>query len=62
VRQPVLFSPEAHESLGGEAWGAERVWAAITAVVAEAEAAFDDVRLYDTNQAPTARAAGATAS
>lgn len=38
----VLFSPEAHEPLVGEVWSAERVRAAIAAIVADAEEAFDD--------------------
>ncbi len=42
LTRPVLFSPEAHEELGGEPWSAERVRAVIAAVVADAEAAFDD--------------------
>ena len=38
----MLFSPEAHEPLVGEAWRAERARAAIGAVAADAEEAFDD--------------------
>jgi hypothetical protein len=38
----VLFTPEAHEAAAGEPWSAERARAAIAAIVADAEAAFDD--------------------
>jgi lantibiotic modifying enzyme len=38
----MLFSPEAHEALAGESWSAERARTAITAIVADAESAFDD--------------------
>jgi hypothetical protein len=38
----VLFSPEAHEPVVGEAWSAERAREAIAAVVTDAEEAFDD--------------------
>lgn len=38
----MLFTPEAHEALAGEAWNPERVRAAIAGVVADAENAFDD--------------------
>jgi len=38
----MLFSPEAHEALAGEAWSAERVRTAIASIVADAESAFDD--------------------
>jgi hypothetical protein len=38
----VLFSPEAHEPLVAEVWSAERARAAIAAVAADAEEAFDD--------------------
>ena len=38
----MLFSPEAHEPLLEESWNAERVRAAIRAIVADAEDAFDD--------------------
>lgn len=38
----MLFTPEAHEALTGEPWSAERARAAIAAVVADAESAFDD--------------------
>jgi Lanthionine synthetase C-like protein len=38
----VLFSPEAHEPLADEPWSAERARAAIAAIVADAEQAFDD--------------------
>ena len=38
----MLFTPEAHEPLAGEAWSAERARAAIAQVVADAESAFDD--------------------
>lgn len=38
----MLFSPEAHEPLIGEAWDLGRVRAAIAAVAADAEEAFDD--------------------
>jgi hypothetical protein len=33
----VLFSPEAHERLIGEAWSAARARAAIAAIVADAD-------------------------
>jgi hypothetical protein len=38
----VLFSPDAHEALTDTPWSAERARAAIAAIVADAEAAFDD--------------------
>ena len=38
----MLFSPEAHEPLVGEPWSAARARAAIAAIVAETEEAFDD--------------------
>ncbi len=38
----MLFQPEAHEALTDVSWNAERVSAAIRAIVADAEAAFDD--------------------
>ena len=38
----MLFSPQAHEPLLGEAWDVGRVREAITAIVTDAEAAFDD--------------------
>ena len=38
----MLYSPEAHEALAGETWSAERARTAIAAIVADAEAAFDD--------------------
>jgi len=38
----MLFSPEAHEVLRAEPWKVERVRAAISAVAADAEEAFDD--------------------
>jgi hypothetical protein len=38
----VLFSPEAHERLVGDAWSAARVRAAIAAIVADAEGAFGE--------------------
>jgi hypothetical protein len=38
----VLFSPEAHEAVGGEPWSAEVARTAIGAIVADAESAFDD--------------------
>jgi hypothetical protein len=38
----MLFSPEAHEPLVDEPWDAERARAAIAAIVADAEDAFDD--------------------
>ena len=38
----MLFSPEAHELLAEEPWSAERARAAIAAIVADAESAFDD--------------------
>ena len=38
----MLYSPEAHEQLVDEAWNAERARAAITAIVADTERAFDD--------------------
>jgi hypothetical protein len=38
----MLFQPEAHEALAGEPWSAERMRAAIAAIVADAESAFDD--------------------
>jgi hypothetical protein len=38
----MLFSPEAHEPLVDEPWEAERARAAIAAIVADAEDAFDD--------------------
>jgi hypothetical protein len=38
----VLFTPEAHEAPAGEPWSAESAGAAIAAIVADAESAFDD--------------------
>jgi len=38
----MLFTPEAHEALVDEPWSAERSRAAIAAIVADAESAFDD--------------------
>jgi hypothetical protein len=38
----MLFSPEAHEPLVDEPWSADRARAAIAAIVADAESAFDD--------------------
>jgi hypothetical protein len=38
----MLFTPEAHEALGGEPWSAETVRTAIASIVADAESAFDD--------------------
>ncbi len=38
----MLFSPEAHEALADEPWGAERARTAIASIVADAESAFDD--------------------
>ena len=38
----MLFSPEAHEPLADESWSAETARAAIAAIVADAESAFDD--------------------
>ncbi len=38
----MLFSPEAHEPLADEPWSADSVRAAIAAIVADAESAFDD--------------------
>jgi hypothetical protein len=38
----MLFSPEAHEALTDEPWRADRARAAIAAIVADAEKAFDD--------------------
>ncbi|MET0938915.1 MAG: LanC-like protein [Gaiellaceae bacterium] len=38
----MLYSPEAHEPLTDEPWSAGRARAAITAIVADAEDAFDD--------------------
>jgi hypothetical protein len=38
----VLFSPEAHEPLAGDAWSAERARAAIAEIVGDADGAFDD--------------------
>ena len=38
----MLFSPEAHEALTDEPWNAEKARAAIVAIVADAEDAFDD--------------------
>jgi hypothetical protein len=38
----MLYSPEAHEPLTDEGWSAERARAAIAAIVADAESAFDD--------------------
>jgi Lanthionine synthetase C-like protein len=37
----MLFSPNAHERLCGDAWSAERARAAVAAIVADAEGAFD---------------------
>jgi len=38
----MLFQPQAHESLTGEPWSADRVRTAIASIVADAESAFDD--------------------
>jgi hypothetical protein len=38
----VLFEPEAHETPAGEPWSADRARAAIGAIVADVERAFDD--------------------
>ena len=38
----MLYSPEAHEPLAGEPWSQARARAAIAAIVADAEDAFDD--------------------
>jgi lanthionine synthetase-like protein len=38
----MLFSPEAHEALTDEPWSAESVRTTISAIVADAESAFDD--------------------
>ncbi|MDF2750022.1 MAG: lanthionine synthetase C-like family protein [Gaiellaceae bacterium] len=38
----MLFTPAAHEPLADEAWSAERARSALAAIVADAEAAFDD--------------------
>ncbi len=38
----MLFSPEAHETLGGEPWSADRARMAIASIVADAEGAFED--------------------
>jgi hypothetical protein len=38
----VLFTPEAHEAPSGEPWSDERARAAIAAIAADAESAFDD--------------------
>jgi Lanthionine synthetase C-like protein len=38
----MLFSPEAHEALADEPWSPAKVRTAITAIVADAESAFDD--------------------
>ena len=38
----MLFTPDAHEALADEPWGAENARAAITSIVADAESAFDD--------------------
>jgi hypothetical protein len=38
----MLFTPEAHEALAGEPWSAVRARAAIAAIVADAEQAFDE--------------------
>jgi hypothetical protein len=38
----LLFSPAAHEELTETPWDAERARAAVTAIVADAEGAFDD--------------------
>lgn len=38
----MLFSPDAHEVLGAEAWRVERARAAISKIAADAEGAFDD--------------------
>ena len=38
----MLFSPEAHEPLADQPWSADSVRAAIAAIVADAESAFDD--------------------
>jgi Lanthionine synthetase C-like protein len=40
--RPVLFTPEAHDTLTDEAWSEDRARSAIAAIVADAEAAFDD--------------------
>ena len=40
----MLLSAEAHERLTGEAWSAVRARAAIAAIVADAEGAFDEGR------------------
>src|SRR5687768_4217272 len=42
----MLFSPESHEPLAGEAWDEDRVRTAIRAVVADAEDAFDPDALW----------------
>jgi hypothetical protein len=38
----MLFTPEAHEAPAGIPWSAERARAAVVAIVADAESAFDD--------------------
>lgn len=38
----VLFEPDAHEPLAGEPWNADTIRAAIAAIVADAEDAFDE--------------------
>ncbi len=38
----MLFTPEAHEPLADDPWSADRARAAIAAIVADAESAFDD--------------------
>ena len=38
----MLFSPEAHERLIGDAWSAARARAVIAEIVADAEGAFDE--------------------
>jgi Lanthionine synthetase C-like protein len=38
----VLFSPEAHERLAGDAWSGKRARAAVAAIVADTDDAFDD--------------------
>src|ERR1051325_8472256 len=38
----MLYTPEAHEPLAGEPWDAEAARAAIRAIAADAETAFDD--------------------
>jgi hypothetical protein len=38
----MLFTPEAHEALADEPWSAEKARAAVAAIAADAESAFDD--------------------